>query len=286
MTPLTGPVPLATEHDVEAFDCGSPARDEFLRRFALANVRNGSSRTYVGLRGDRVVGYDSLAAAPIEPEELPVRATQGLARHPIPMILLARLAVDRAEQGRGVGKGLLKDALRRYPGHRRRRPRGLGLHAEARARTDRARGARPRGRGLRAPSPTVVRTDLSRVAQGHRQTRSRPKGILGRDLRSPLPRSVRRVPRREGLPRRGLRHGLDKVSAPSPYRADPAPLRSAWSGGCASRASDRRRRCGRGSTRGSPPRSRIPERSGARRTPRPPRAPGPRRSGGSRRPAP
>lgn len=114
MTPLTSPLPLAPEHEVEAFDCGSAALDDFLRRFALANARNGSSRTYAGLRGSRVVGYYSLAAASVEPDDLPARAIQGLARHAVPMILLARLAVDRSEQGQGIGKGLLKDALRRY----------------------------------------------------------------------------------------------------------------------------------------------------------------------------
>lgn len=114
MTALTGPVPLAPEHDVSGFDCGNDALNEFLKRFALANARSGSSRTYVGLRDRRVMGYCSLAAASVESEELPARATQGLARHAVPMILLARLAVDRSEQGQGMGKGLLKDALRRY----------------------------------------------------------------------------------------------------------------------------------------------------------------------------
>ena len=114
MTPLTGPVPIAAEYEVESFDCGESALDDFLQRFALVNARNGASRTYVGLRENRVVGYYSLAAASVEPEALPMRATQGLSRNPVPMILLARLAVDRSEQGNGLGKGLLKDALRRY----------------------------------------------------------------------------------------------------------------------------------------------------------------------------
>lgn len=111
--PLTSPVAIARGHDLSAFDCGIPALNDYLRKHALANHQNESARTYVAPRGCRVVGYYSLAAGSVRPEQAPGRVTKGLARHPVPVILLARLAVDRAERGQGLGKGLLKDALLR-----------------------------------------------------------------------------------------------------------------------------------------------------------------------------
>lgn len=111
--PLSRPVPLESGHDVSAFDCGAPALDEYLKKYALANHQNQSARTYVARRGEAVVGYYTLAAGSVSREETPARVAKGLARHPVPVILLARLAVDRGEQGRGVGAGLLKDALLR-----------------------------------------------------------------------------------------------------------------------------------------------------------------------------
>jgi GNAT superfamily N-acetyltransferase len=112
-TPLNKPVPLDATHDVSAFDCGAAPLNDYLQRFALPNQQNRSARTYVATRGRRVVGYYTLAAASASREETPARVAKGLARHPVPLILLARLAVDRGEQGKGLGAGLLKDALLR-----------------------------------------------------------------------------------------------------------------------------------------------------------------------------
>jgi GNAT superfamily N-acetyltransferase len=112
--PLLGPEPLAAHHDTSAFDCGVPALNAFLARFALANQASGAARTYVALRGARVAGYYSLAAASAEPERAAARVSKGLARHAIPLTLLARLAVDRSEQGAGLGEALLKDAIKRH----------------------------------------------------------------------------------------------------------------------------------------------------------------------------
>jgi len=111
--PLSGPLVLTAEHVVDQFDCGVIELNEFLRRYALASVGSGSARTYVALRGLRVVGYYSLAYGAVTPDEAPERIRKGMPRHPLPVMLLARLAVDRSEQGRGLGKGLLKDALLR-----------------------------------------------------------------------------------------------------------------------------------------------------------------------------
>lgn len=113
--PLRSPEALTEHHDVSSFDCGSEALNRFLQRHALNNQRNQSARTYVALRGEtRVVGFYTMAAASAEFDFVPARIAKGLARHPIPLTLLARLAVDVAEQGAGLGSGLLKDALKRF----------------------------------------------------------------------------------------------------------------------------------------------------------------------------
>ena len=105
--------PLTAHHFVDSFECGKPPLDHFLQRFALINQKTGSARTYVVCRGRRVVGYYSLAAGGVEHAQAPLRTGRGLPRHPIPVMLLARLAVDAREQGRGLGRALLKDALSR-----------------------------------------------------------------------------------------------------------------------------------------------------------------------------
>ena len=110
---LEAPVPLRRSHKCDDFDCGSPPLNDYLTRFAWINQQSGAARTYVTCRGKRIVGYYSLAFGSIEHEAASPRVRKGLARHPIPIMLLARLAVDVIEQGQGIGKGLLKDALLR-----------------------------------------------------------------------------------------------------------------------------------------------------------------------------
>jgi GNAT superfamily N-acetyltransferase len=111
--PLFGIEKLTKDHDLSSFDCGKPALDDWLRRFALTNQQSDSARTYVLHRAGRVVGYYSLSAGAVRKEESPARVAKGLAKHPIGVILLARLAVDRIEHGRGLGKIMLVDALSR-----------------------------------------------------------------------------------------------------------------------------------------------------------------------------
>jgi GNAT superfamily N-acetyltransferase len=113
MSRFTGPVLLDKSHDFLLFDCGKEALNTFLTRHALANQANGSARTFVGLYENRVVGYYSLAVGSILFDEAPERIAKGLARHPIPVLLMARFAVDRNFQGMGIGGGLFKDALKR-----------------------------------------------------------------------------------------------------------------------------------------------------------------------------
>ena len=105
---------LSPVHDFGAFDCGNPALNLWLKRFARTNVQNDSARVYVAHRGDRlVVGYHALTAGSIGRAEAPERVARGLAAHPIGVIVLARLAVDLRQQGRGLGATLLQDALTR-----------------------------------------------------------------------------------------------------------------------------------------------------------------------------
>lgn len=113
MSSFSGPVLLDRSHDFDSFDCGKEPLNAFLIRHALANQANNSARTFVGLDGNRVVGYYSLAVSSVLFDEAPERMAKGLARHPVPILLMARFAVDRAYQGRGVGTGLFKDALKR-----------------------------------------------------------------------------------------------------------------------------------------------------------------------------
>jgi hypothetical protein len=93
---------LAANHQLEGFDCGEPGLNRFLLLHALTNQRANSSRTYVALRGERVVGFHTLVVGSVSPEQAPERVRKGMARHPIPLMVLARLAVSRDEQGKGL----------------------------------------------------------------------------------------------------------------------------------------------------------------------------------------
>jgi len=110
---LDRPTPLAKDHDVSGFDCGVAPLNDYLQKYAYLNHQNRSARTYVAMRGKRVVGYYTLAAGSVRCEETPRRVAKGLGQYPVPVILLARLGVDLTEQGKGLGKALLKDAILR-----------------------------------------------------------------------------------------------------------------------------------------------------------------------------
>ena len=111
-SPLSKVEAISDNHDVSRFDCGGhESLNDWLKRFALTNQRNESARTYVVHRSGMVVGCYSISAGSVSVEEAPTRISKGLARHPIPVILLARLAVDKNEKGAGLGRALLKDAL-------------------------------------------------------------------------------------------------------------------------------------------------------------------------------
>jgi GNAT superfamily N-acetyltransferase len=110
--PLSKVEAIEESHDVRRFDCGGhESLNDWLKRFALTNQKNESARTYVVHRNGAVVGYYSISAGSVSSEEAPARIAKGLARHPIPVILLARLAVDKDEKRTGLGRALIKDAL-------------------------------------------------------------------------------------------------------------------------------------------------------------------------------
>lgn len=104
---------LAATDDVDAFDCDQAALNQFLQRYALVNQKANSAQTYVCCRGSVVVGFYSIAVGSVDPKAAPPRVMKGLARHPVPVMILARLAVDKAHQRKGLGQALLKDALLR-----------------------------------------------------------------------------------------------------------------------------------------------------------------------------
>jgi GNAT superfamily N-acetyltransferase len=110
---VNSPVPIERIHDTSLFDCGVAPLNEYLQKYALLNHQNRSARTYVAMRGTRLVGYYTLAAGSVSRDEVPPRIAQGLGKYPIPITLIARLAVDNSVKGKGLGRGLLKDAILR-----------------------------------------------------------------------------------------------------------------------------------------------------------------------------
>lgn len=104
---------LSAGHRLDAFDCGQAPLNLFLQRFAWVNQQANSAQTYVCTQAGAVVGFYSLAVGSVEPDAAPARVTRGLARHAVPVMMLARLAVDTKHQRQGLGRALLKDALLR-----------------------------------------------------------------------------------------------------------------------------------------------------------------------------
>ena len=107
------PVPIIAEHDLEPFDCGAePTLNHWLKKRALTNNVSGASRTYVLCVGARVVGYYCLATGGVISFDAPGRIKRNMP-DPIPVVIIGRLAVDKAWQGRQLGASLLRDAALR-----------------------------------------------------------------------------------------------------------------------------------------------------------------------------
>jgi GNAT superfamily N-acetyltransferase len=119
--------PFGKHHDRSAFSCGRPALDDFIRARVSQYEKRRLGKTFVAVPPgeSRVVGYYTLAAGAVVYEHLPTNASKKLPKHPVPVVLLARLAVDQSFQGKGLGERLLLDALQRSLDLSA----GLGVHA-------------------------------------------------------------------------------------------------------------------------------------------------------------
>ncbi len=113
MTPSLHIDKLHRTHVVETFTCGQPELDRFLIRHALQAQQANASQTYVAVSDDEIVGFYTIVAGEVAHAQAPERVVKGMPRHPIPLLLLARLAVHAKAKGRGIGSGLLLDALGR-----------------------------------------------------------------------------------------------------------------------------------------------------------------------------
>ncbi len=107
--------PFGKAHDRSTFSCGKESLDDFIRTRVSQYEKRRLGKTFVAVPGGeiRVIGYYTLAAGSVSFEHLPTEASHKLPKHPVPVILLARLAVDQSAQGKRLGEGLLLDALQR-----------------------------------------------------------------------------------------------------------------------------------------------------------------------------
>lgn len=110
---LYSPQPLDAGHMLESFDCGKPVLNEWLIRHARQAQSSGSARTFVVLDDQRLVGYFSLTVGQVDVLTAPERISRGMGRYPIPVAILARMAVSSVDQGRGIGVGMLREAIAR-----------------------------------------------------------------------------------------------------------------------------------------------------------------------------
>jgi len=109
---IRAPEKLSVDHDVSEFDSGEPALDDWLRRRALRNEASGASRTYVVCAAGKVAGYYAISAGAVAHTHAPGRIKRNMP-DPIPVVVLGRLAVDKSWHGKGLGAGLLRDAVLR-----------------------------------------------------------------------------------------------------------------------------------------------------------------------------
>ena len=110
---LPAPIALDRRHPVADFDCGKAGLNEWLIRYSLQSQASGSAKTFVVADPKRVMGFYSLTVGQVDSLEAPERIRKGMGRYPIPVVILARMAVSLADQGKGIGRGMLQDAIRR-----------------------------------------------------------------------------------------------------------------------------------------------------------------------------
>jgi GNAT superfamily N-acetyltransferase len=106
--------PLDKLQDRSFFDCEVEPLNDYLKKYALQNQKKDAARTYVLTNADnQIIGYYTLVFGSVSIEETTHEISVGLGKYPIPVILLARLAIDKSEKGKGLGKALMRDALLR-----------------------------------------------------------------------------------------------------------------------------------------------------------------------------
>jgi GNAT superfamily N-acetyltransferase len=110
---VRAPEPLTGKFVLAGFDCGRPSLNDWLLRHAHQAQGSGSARTFIVAAGTEVLAYYSLVVGKVEPLEASERIRKGMGQYPIPVMILARLAVSRAAQGQGIGAGMLQDGIRR-----------------------------------------------------------------------------------------------------------------------------------------------------------------------------
>lgn len=104
---------LQRSHDIDAVDCGQETLNRYLTRYALISQRANGAQTYVGVSGKEIIGFYTLVVGHVAYDDAPDRLKKKLSRHPVPVMILARLGVDLDWQGKGVAAGLLRDAMQR-----------------------------------------------------------------------------------------------------------------------------------------------------------------------------
>ena len=106
---------IARKHDRTSFDCGKPSLNDYLLKYARQNEERHASRTYVAVERDssRVIAYYALSSGSIAYDDVPHEHRKHLGKYPVPVVVLARLAVNLTHKGKGLGSCLLADALHR-----------------------------------------------------------------------------------------------------------------------------------------------------------------------------
>ena len=111
--PLSRPEQLSAEHKIDGFDCGKLALNDWLLRHTRQAQGRGPAKTFAVAEDAQVAGYFSLTVGHVDINDAPDRIRKGMGQHPIPVVVLARLAVSKLYQGRGIGSSMLQDAIRR-----------------------------------------------------------------------------------------------------------------------------------------------------------------------------